>query len=332
MENSCAQIIEWAEKVINGGEITEEEAKALIRTKDEDTMVLLAMADKIRQKFDGRAVDLCAIVNARSGNCSEDCKFCAQSARYRTDAKTYPFLREEEVLKAAKKAKEAGAVRFDIVTAGWGQTNPKDFDEIIDLIKKIKKQVEIEVCCSLGFLTEEQARRLKEAGVSRLHCNIETAPSYFREVCTTHSMEDKEKNVSIAQKAGIRVCCGGIIGLGETMDQRVEMAFQLKKMHIDAVPLNVLNPIAGTPFENNQRLSPLEILRSFAMFRFVLPKALIRTAGGRQINLRSLQAMALAGGLNGVMIGNYLTSAGSDPADDLSMLEDLGRNRTQPQL
>ncbi len=332
MENSCAQIIEWAEKVINGGEITEEEAKALIRTKDEDTMVLLAMADKIRQKFDGRAVDLCAIVNARSGNCSEDCKFCAQSARYRTDAKTYPFLREEEVLKAAKKAKEAGAVRFDIVTAGWGQTNPKDFDEIIDLIKKIKAQVEIEVCCSLGFLTEEQAHRLKEAGVSRLHCNIETAPSYFREVCTTHSMEDKEKNVSIAQKAGIRVCCGGIIGLGETMDQRVEMAFQLKKMHIDAVPLNVLNPIAGTPFENNQRLSPLEILRSFAMFRFVLPKALIRTAGGRQINLRSLQAMALAGGLNGVMIGNYLTSAGSDPADDLSMLEDLGRNRTQPQL
>lgn len=332
MENSCAQIIEWAEKVMNGGEITEEEARALIRTKDEDTMVLLAMADKIRQKFDGRAVDLCAIVNARSGNCSEDCKFCAQSARYRTDAKTYPFLREEEVLKAAKKAKEAGAVRFDIVTAGWGQTNPKDFDEIIDLIKKIKKQVEIEVCCSLGFLTEEQARRLKEAGVSRLHCNIETAPSYFREVCTTHSMEDKEKNVSIAQKAGIRVCCGGIIGLGETMDQRVEMAFQLKKMHIDAVPLNVLNPIAGTPFENNQRLSPLEILRSFAMFRFVLPKALIRTAGGRQINLRSLQAMALAGGLNGVMIGNYLTSAGSDPADDLSMLEDLGRNRTQPQL
>ena len=332
MENSCAQIIEWAEKVINGGEITEEEAKALIRTKDEDTMVLLAMADKIRQKFDGRAVDLCAIVNARSGNCSEDCKFCAQSARYRTDAKTYPLLREEEVLKAAKKAKEAGAGRFDIVTAGWGQTNPKDFDEIIDLIKKIKAQVEIEVCCSLGFLTEEQAHRLKEAGVSRLHCNIETAPSYFREVCTTHSMEDKEKNVSIAQKAGIRVCCGGIIGLGETMDQRVEMAFQLKKMHIDAVPLNVLNPIAGTPFENNQRLSPLEILRSFAMFRFVLPKALIRTAGGRQINLRSLQAMALAGGLNGVMIGNYLTSAGSDPADDLSMLEDLGRNRTQPQL
>lgn len=328
METSCKQILDWTERILGGGEITEDEARALIRTKDEDTMLLLACADKIRQKFSGRSVDLCAIINARSGACQEDCKFCAQSARYHTDAKVYKFLTEDEVLAAARRAKAAGAARFDIVTAGRDQRNPKDFDEICDLIRRIRKEVGIEVCCSLGFLTDEQARRLHEAGINRLHCNIESAPSYFKEVCTTHTTEEKVANVLRAQKAGIRVCCGGIIGLGESLDQRVEMAFQLKKMHIDAVPLNVLNPIPGTPFEKNKRLEPLEILRAFAMFRFVLPKAQIRTAGGRQINLRSLQSMALAGGMNGVMIGNYLTSKGSDPQDDIQMLKDLGRSRT----
>ena len=332
MENGYAKIMKWTEKVLDGGEVTEEDARQIIRTSEEDTVFLLAMADRIRQKFCGRAVDLCAIVNARSGSCPEDCKFCAQSGHYQTGVKTYSFLSEEKILEAAKKAKASGAVRFDLVTAGRGQTNARDFEEILDLIGKIRKEVGIEVCCSLGFLTDEQARRLKKAGISRLHCNIETAPSYFHEVCTTHSMEDKEKNIAAAQKAGIRVCCGGIIGLGETLDQRVEMAFQLKKMHIDAVPLNVLNPVPGTPFAGNHPLSPMEILRSFAMFRYVLPKALIRTAGGRQVNVRSLQPMALAGGLNGVMIGNYLTTSGSDPRDDLRMLHDLGRSRTQPDL
>lgn len=332
MESSCEQIIKWTERILNGGEITEDEAKAIIRTKDEDTMLLLAMADKIRQKFSGRSVDLCAIVNARSGSCPEDCKFCAQSAHYNTGVKTYRFLPEDEVIAAAKRAKAAGAARFDIVTAGRDQHNPKDFDEIVDLIHRIRTEVGIEVCCSLGFLTDEQARRLKEAGLSRLHCNIESAPSYFPNVCTTHTMEQKEHNVAAAQKAGIRVCCGGIIGLGESLDQRVEMAFHLKKMHIDAVPLNVLNPVPGTPFEHNKRLAPLEILRAFAMFRFVLPKAQIRTAGGRQVNLRSLQSMALAGGMNGVMIGNYLTTKGTDPQEDIRMLSDLGRSRTLPQV
>lgn len=239
MESSCEQILKWTEKVLNGGAITEEEAKALIRTKDEDTMLLLACADKIRQKFSGRSVDLCAIINARSGACQEDCKFCAQSARYHTGVKTYQFLPEEEVIEAAKRAKKAGAARFDIVTAGRDQRNPKDFAEILDLIRRIRKEVGIEVCCSLGFLTQEQAYQLKEAGISRLHCNIESAPSFFKEV---------------------------------------------------------------------------------------------RTAGGRQLNLRSLQSMALAGGMNGVMIGNYLTSKGSDPQDDIAMLHDLGRTQTAPQV
>lgn len=332
MESTCAEIIELADRVIGGGSITEEEAKRLIRTKDEDTMLLLAMADKIRQKFCGSAVDFCAIINARSGHCQEDCKFCAQSGWYRTGAKVYRLLPEDEVLAAARKAKAAGAVRFSLVTSGRNQDNPNEFEEILDLVRRIRQEVGLEVCCSLGLITDEQARRLKEAGVTRIHCNIETAPSYFPEICTTHTFEDKDVIISAAQKAGIRVCSGGIIGLGESLDQRVEMAFTLKKMHIDSIPLNILNPVKGTPFYTNRRLPPLEVLRTFAMFRFVLPKALIRTAGGREVNLRSLQAYALTGGLNGIMVGGYLTTAGRDPQEDIRMTEDLGRTFTTPQL
>ena len=328
MNSACEEIIRLADKVIDGGEITEEEAKKLIRTKDEDTMVLLAMADKIRQKFGGNAVDFCGIINARSGHCQENCKFCAQSGWYHTGAKVYRLLPEEQILEAAKKAKAEGAARFSIVTSGRNQDNPNEFEEIIDLVKKIQKEVGIEVCCSLGLIAPEQARRLKEAGITRMHCNIETAPSYFPEICSTHTMEDKEQIIKVAQGA----CSGGIIGLGESLDQRVEMAFKLKAMHIDSVPLNVLNPVKGTPFYTNRRLPPLEILRTFAMFRFVLPKALIRTAGGREVNLRSLQAYALSGGLNGIMVGGYLTTPGRNPEDDLVMVNDLGRGRTQPQL
>lgn len=332
MESTCAEIIRLAEKVMDGGAITEEEARALIRTKDEDTMLLLAMADKIRQKFCGSAVDFCAIINARSGHCQEDCKFCAQSGWYHTGANVYRLLPEEDILAAAKKAKEAGAVRFSLVTSGRNQDNPNEFEEIIDLVRRIRDEVGIEVCCSLGLITDEQAKRLKEAGVTRIHCNIETAPSYFPSICTTHTFADKEAIITAAQRAGIRVCSGGIIGLGESPDQRVEMAFRLRAMHIDSVPLNILNPVPGTPFYTNRRLPPLEVLRTFAMFRFVLPKALIRTAGGREVNLRSLQAYALTGGLNGIMVGGYLTTAGRDPKEDIRMTEDLGRTFTTPQL
>lgn len=180
MESACQEIIRLAEKVMDGGQITPEEAGRLIRTKDEDTMLLLAMADKIRQKFGGSSVDFCAIINARSGHCQEDCKFCAQSGWYRTGAKVYRLLPEEQIIEAAKKAKAAGAVRFSIVTSGRNQDNPNEFEEIIAIVKRIRKEVGIEVCCSLGLISSEQALRLKEAGITRIHCNIETSPSYFR--------------------------------------------------------------------------------------------------------------------------------------------------------
>ena len=325
-------IIEYAEKVLKGGDISREEAIELIKVPDQDTMLLLAMADRIRQRFNGDEVDVCAIVNARSGRCPENCKFCAQSAHYHTGVTEYPLLSVDELVAAAKKAKEAGAVRFSIVTSGRGQSKADDFENILQALTRIKEEVGIEICTSLGILTPEQANKLKEVGVTRYHANIETAPSHFPDICSTHSYEDKMSTIQAAKDAGIRVCSGGILGLNETPEQRVEMAFELKRLNIDSIPLNLLNQIEGTPFENNKSLTALEILRAFAVFRFILPKALIRTAGGREVNLRDLQALALNGGMNGIMVGGYLTTGGRRPEDDKTMLKDLGRPQTKPQM
>ena len=317
------KILTIANRIMNGGEITKEEAIELIHTSDDDTMILLAMADKIRQHFNDNSVDVCAIVNARSGKCPENCKFCAQSAHHNTGVQEYPFMDE---------AKEAGAIRFSIVTSGRNTNNPDEFDQIIHVLGRIKNEIGLEICCSLGLLTYEQALKLKEVGVTRYHSNIETAPSHFPDICTTHSYEDKMFTIDNAQKAGIRVCSGGILGLNETLEQRVEMAFELKRLHIDSVPLNILNPVKGTPFESNEALRPLDILRTFAVFRFILPNALIRTAGGREVNLRDLQSYALKGGLNGIMVGGYLTTGGRSPQDDLQMIQDLELTRNTAQV
>lgn len=326
------RIIALAEKVLDGQAITKEEANYLINVGDDDTMVLLSMADKIRQRFAGDAVDCCAIINGRSGKCSENCKFCAQSAHYHTGVKEYGLLSEEEIFNAAQKAKAAGAVRFSVVTSGRGQSKKDDFANICRVLTRIKKELQIEVCASLGILTLEQAKALKEAGVTRYHSNLETAGSHFPDICTTHTYEDKFVTIKNAQAAGLRVCSGGIFGLGETREQRVEMAFTLKELGIDSVPLNLLTPIPGTPFEANKPLPPLEILRAYAVFRFILPKAQIRTAGGREVNLRDLQALALNGGASGIMIGGYLTTAGRGTERDIQMLKDLGRPRSLPVL
>ena len=307
---SYEKILTIANRILHGGEITKEEAIDLIHTSDEDTMILLAMADKIKQHFNDNSVDICAIVNARSGKCPENCKFCAQSAHHNTGVQEYPFMDDESILEAARKAKEAGAIRFSIVTSGRNTSNPNEFNQILRVLKEIREEV----------------------GVTRYHSNIETAPSHFPDICSTHSYEDKMSTIENAKKAGIRVCSGGILGLNETLEQRVEMAFELKRLNIDSIPLNILNPIKGTPFEHNKALKPMEILRTFAVFRFILPHALIRTAGGREVNLRDLQSYALKGGLNGIMVGGYLTTGGRSPQDDLQMINDLELTRTAAQL
>lgn len=322
----------YTEKVLQGGDITQLEALELISLPQDNMPLLLAMADKIRQHYSNDTVDCCAIINGRSGHCPENCRFCAQSAHYHTGASVYPLLDSDTIIAAAKKAKAAGAARFAIVTSGRSVVEGPEFDAILNTLKRIRQEVKLETCCSLGLITLKQAIALKNIGVSRYHANIETAPSYFPSICSTHTFADKASVIHTAQKAGLRVCSGGILGLGETPQQRVEMAFTLKDLGIDSVPLNILNPIAGTPFENNQPLSPWEILRTFAVFRFILPKALIRTAGGREVNLRSMQAYALTSGLNGLMIGGYLTTGGNSVSVDMQMIHDLGRTPAQPQV
>lgn len=325
-------LVTYAQRVIDGGEITPQEAQQLIAVSDDDTPMLLALADKIRQQYHSDDVDCCAIINGRSGRCPENCRFCAQSAHYHTGVTEYGLLDEEEIIAAAKKAKQAGAARFSIVTSGRSVAEGPEFDRIVHTLKRMKEEVKIETCCSLGLITLKQAQTLKSIGISRYHANIETAPSYFPSICTTHTFADKARVIHIAQEAGLRVCSGGIFGLGETPAQRVEMAFALKKLGVDSIPLNILNPIPGTPFADNKSLTPWEILRTFAVFRFVLPHALIRTAGGREVNLRSLQALALTGGLNGLMIGGYLTTGGNEIHVDQQMLQDLNRPAAQSQV
>lgn len=325
MESACAEIIRLAEKVMDGGEITQEEAKSLIRTKDEDTMLLLAMADKIRQKFNGNAVDFCAIINARSGHCQENCKFCAQSGWYHTGVKEYPLRSPEDLLREAKQAEAYGAERFGIVTSGRGQSDPVQFASIVEAVKRISKETKLSVCCSLGLLTEEQLKTLKAAGCQRIHCNLETAKRHFPAICTTHTYEEKEAHIRRIQQAGLEVCSGGIFGLGETEEDRIDMAFALREHHVTSVPLNIFNPIPGTPFGKNKPPKPIEILRMFAMYRFILPHVIMRVCAGRENSLRDMQAFALSAGLNGAMIGGYLTIAGRSPERDKQMAVDMRR-------
>lgn len=329
---TISSLYAYAEKVLSGQDITPEEATELINLSDADTPLLLALADKIRQQFHDNTVNCCAIINGRSGSCSEDCRFCAQSSHYHTHIRSYPLLDRAAILTAAKRAKESGAARFSIVTSGRSVREGTEFTAILRMITAIRDTVGMEACCSLGLITARQARALAHAGLSHYHANIETAPSYFSQICSTHTMDDKIRLIRTVQDAGLSVCSGGILGLGESRQQRVEMAFALKKWNIRSIPLNILTPIPGTPLAHMPALAPLEILRAFAVFRFILPHAMLRTAGGREASLRSLQVLALTGGMNGLMIGGYLTTSGNAPSADMTMLRDLGKQPAEPSV
>ncbi|MCC5463750.1 biotin synthase BioB [Pelosinus baikalensis] len=316
-------IMELGNRIVAGGQITMEEARSLADINDEDLPFLLAMADAIRQKYVGKDVDLCSIVNGRSGMCSEDCAFCAQSAHHHTQVNVYPLMTEEELLSAAKQAEDGGALRFAIVTSGRGMGDEGEFTKILRALKRIKQETKLHVCCSLGLLSFENAKALKAAGVSRYHHNIETSESHYSSICNTHTYKDRVQTIKVVKEAGLEVCSGGILGMGESMSQRLEMAFALKAMNVDSVPLNILHRMKGTPLENLQPITPLEVLKSFALFRFILPDRGLRTAGGREENLRDLQALSLRSGINGMMIGGYLTTHGRDYSTDLRMIYDL---------
>ena len=321
------QMMDIADQIMNGGVINREEAYRLTQIEQRDLSYLLAAADSIRQRFQGEEVHLCSILNGRSGLCSEDCSYCAQSVHHQTGVAVYPLLSKAEILRHAQAAEAAGVSHFSIVLSGRGMDETDEratFQRVIEAYRAIKDSTKLQLCASLGSLNLEQARQLKAVGVQRYHHNVETSREYYSTICRTHSYADRTRTISVAQEAGLAVCCGGIIGMGETLPQRLDMAFELRELSIGCVPINILNPIAGTRLEAAPALPPLEILKTIALFRFVLPQAVIRTAGGREKNLRDLQAMALLGGANGMLIGGYLTTNGRDSQLDIKMINDLG--------
>ncbi|KXS43031.1 MAG: biotin synthetase [Candidatus Frackibacter sp. T328-2] len=315
-----------SEHVLAGGEINQEEAMALVKLEESKTMKLLAAANEIKEKFIGKKVDLCSIVNAKSGSCLEDCTFCAQSAHHETGVNNYPLLDKKKVLARAKEVEKGGAEHFGLVTSGRGVVSDEDFNKIIEIISEIKEKTTLEVCASLGTLNESRANKLSKVGLKRYNHNLETSKSYFSKICTTHTYEERVKTVRFLKDKGIEVCCGGIIGLGESFTDRVELAFTLKELDVDSVPINILNPVSGTPLEDNEPLPPMESLKTTAIFRFILPKKIIKLCGGREENLRDLQSLSLLSGVNGLLIGDYLTTEGRAVEDDLQMIKDLGLN------
>lgn len=311
-------------KVLGGGEITYDEALALTKLPPDDVPMLLGVANKVRATFTSNEVDTCEIINGRSGGCSEDCKFCAQSGHHQTDIACYPLLPEEQIVAAAKQAEADGACRFGIATAGRGMVGDPDFPRLVRIIKRIGEETSLNRCCSLGTLGDEEVAALKGAGLSRYHHNLETARSFFANICTTHTYDERIATIKRVKAAGLQVCSGGIIGMGESWEQRLELAFTLKELDVDSVPINVLNAIPGTALDGQRRLPPLEILQTIAIFRLILPTKIIRYAGGKEQNLGELVPLGYLSGINGVLIGNYLTTAGRGANKDLDTITGLG--------
>ena len=319
-------LAEMAGRIMAGGSINAAEALQLTTVTGPDLFFLFAEANSIREHFLGSGIFLCSIINAKSGRCPENCSFCAQSAHHRTDAPVYPLVEEERLVACAKEAEANGSSCYGIITSGTGIAPGEELDRILRAIRRIKNETAISPSCSLGIIDRQTAEALKAAGMETYHHNLETARSFFPEVCSTHDYQEDVDTVRIAKEAGLKVCCGGIFGLGENAAQRVELALTLRELEVDSVPLNFLNPIPGTRLESADNITPLECLRTVALFRFVLPKAKISVCGGRDKNLRDLQSWIFLAGASGAMVGNYLTTAGRAVEQDWQMLKDLELN------
>lgn len=283
---------------------------------------LITMANKIRHDSAGSKIELCSIMNAKSGLCSQDCKFCAQSGGRRTGIEAYPLKTKKEMVAQACKAKEIGAERFDLVTSG-NRLSKEELHRIVDAVSEITQNVGIKMCASLGSLDEEEFSLLKKSGLSRYHHNIETSPRYFPEICSTHTFQDRVRTIKAAKNAGLEVCSGGIIGLGETLDDRIEMALCLKELGVDSVPLNILVPIKGTPLENQNTLPCADAIKTIALFRIILKDQIIKIAAGRESVFKDFQGAAFMAGANGMLIGGYLTIKGRQVSEDWKLIEEV---------
>ncbi len=306
--------------------ITFEEAMdlAVISTHEEIT-TLVERAWEVRTERFGDSTDMCSLVNAKSGGCAEDCGFCAQSRYAEADTPMHAMMEPDQILEHAKAAEAAGAHRFCMVTQGQGLSR-RDFEKIIEGARLVSENTNLKRCVSIGHMSPERAKKLKDAGVQRVHHNVETASSYYPEVSTTVRYEGRIRTIDAVKEAGLESCVGGILNLGETPRQRVEMAFELAEIDPTSVPINLLNPRTGTKFGERPLMDPWEVVKWVAIFRLILPDALFRLCGGRVENLEELQPLAVKAGLNGVMMGNFLTTLGAEPADDRAMFEDLGLN------
>lgn len=317
-----------ADDIINGKRLKREDDLSFFINCDLDA--LLEGADKIREYFCGDKVDLCTIINGRSGRCGEDCKYCAQSAHNHTNCEVYDFLPKEKILAEALANEKEGVDRFAIVTAGRSLSG-EDFEKAIDAYETMHRECKLDLCASLGFLTKEQFHRLHEAGVTSYHDNIETSRRNFPNICTTHTYDEKITTIKMAQEEGFCVCSGGIIGMGETWEDRLDMAVSLAELGIMSIPINTLMPIPGTPLENLKQLSEEDILRTIAFFRYINPEANVRLAAGRALVTNDGEA-AFSGGASATITGNMLTTSGSTIESDKKLLRGLGRDVTPEYL
>lgn len=277
---------------------------------------LYAAADKIREHFCGNSMDLCSITNAKSGRCSQNCKWCSQSAHHKTNIEEYELIDKEQAVREALENAKHGVNRHSLVTSGKSISD-ENLDDLLDIYAEIKQKTNLHLCASMGLVTVEQLQKLHEAGITHYHCNLETAPSFFSQVCSTHTQAEKIEVIKAAQALGMRVCSGGIIGMGETAEQRVELACALADLGIMSIPINILTPVEGTPLANAHDLTEDEVLSTIAVFRFINPKANLRFAGGR-LKIKSYQHKALRAGINSALTGNYLTTVGSNISEDIT--------------
>lgn len=318
------KIFNLAQHILNGKLIDRSDSEFLFSLGDNFLEDLMYWANRIREKFFGRKIKICSIVPARLGGCSEDCKFCAQSGGHQTAYSEPKYMSDEEILEAARTAKKSGAGNFGIVYSGRSLSE-KELVRLEKLISKIRNEIGIEVCGGFGIISGQQAMRLKNAGMSRYNHNLETSERHFKNIVTRHDYQSRIDTIRAAKQAGLGLCVGGIFGLGETDSDRIDMAFLIRELGVDMVPMNFLSPIKGTPLENMPVLKPREILRIIALYRFILPATHFKIAGGRVLNLRDMQSWIFYAGATSIISGEkYLTTAGRSVDEDVRMIRDLG--------
>lgn len=321
MRNDIVKIVE---RIIEGGRLSESEGRAVLQASGAPLGWVMAGAQQLRETFRGDRVGLCMIVNAKSGHCSEDCRFCAQSSHYHTNAPVFPLKTAKQIVSEAQRADRQGARCFGIVTSGARILPGAELESILTALREIRETTQIAPSASLGLLDEVTARALADAGCVTYHHNLETARSYFSQICTTHDYDQDLETVRVAKAAGMKVCCGGLFGLGETPEQRLELGLTLRDLDIDSVPINFLNPVAGTPLADSAPLEPMDALKIIALYRYLMPDRHITVCGGRGATLGDFQSWIFQAGASGMMVGDYLTTAGRQLSDDLRMVTDAG--------